>query len=98
MFPLQGLAHGDGFLQIVFHMVAVRAQNNQLTAPNQILQGVRDPLRPFQMGAHGLDRLQMVWIHAGDVGFREGPQKSATRSRRQQQLRISCLHGAVVGQ
>ena len=23
MLPLQGLAHGDGFLQIVFHVVAV---------------------------------------------------------------------------
>ena len=98
MLPLQGFAHGDGFLQIVFHVVAVRAQDNQLTAPNQVLQGVRNPLRALQVGAHGLNGRQMVRIHAGNVVFWESPQKRAARSRCQQQLRIGCLHGAVVGQ
>jgi len=69
MLPLQGFAHGDGFLQIVFHVVAVRADHNQLTAPNQVFQGVRNPLGSLQARAHGLQRRQVLGIHSRDFGL-----------------------------
>ena len=68
MLPLQGLARGDGFLQIVFDVVAVGADHHQLTALNQILKRVGDPLGSFQVRAHGLQRRQVLGIHPRDFG------------------------------
>ena len=79
-------------------MVAVRAQHDHLTAENQVVQGVGDPLTGDAVGAHVEHSLDMVAVHAVNDLRGEGPQQVPPRTRGQQQPPGLVLHGAVVGQ